>query len=118
MITRLEILEYVKAAYNTKPDYPWPKYPAHAVLRHPRDGKWYGLIMTVPMEKLGLPGTEMVELINLKCEPDLIDFIRNEPGVVPGYHMNKEHWVSILLDSPFPREEILHLISLSHELTS
>ena len=118
MITREDIFEYVRATWDTIPDYPWPNDPGHAVLRHPRGGKWFGLIMTVPGDKLGLIGTDPIEIINLKCDPDLIDFIRNEPGVLPAYHMNKQHWISILLDSPFPREEILHLISLSHQLTA
>lgn len=48
MISRAEIFAYVKAAFCTEPDYPWPQYPRYAVLRHRRGRKWYGLILDVP----------------------------------------------------------------------
>jgi len=37
--------------------------------------------------------------------------------ILPAYHMNKKHWITIALDSPFPKEEIYDLISLSYDLT-
>lgn len=118
MITREELLDFVKYRYGTQPDHPFSGDPGQAALRHPRTGRWYGLILTVPGNKLGLAGAEPIEIINLKCEPELIRFLRNDPGVFPAYHMNKTHWLSIRLDSAFPRDELLHLIELSHELTS
>ncbi|WP_243208537.1 MmcQ/YjbR family DNA-binding protein [Oscillibacter hominis] len=35
----------------------------------------------------------------MKCAPALICFLRQRPGFPPAYHMNKDRWVSILLDS-------------------
>lgn len=58
-----------------------------------------------------------VDIINLKCDPELISLLRNEQGILPAYHMNKEHWITIVLDCPFPKEEIYKLINLSYDLT-
>ena len=44
-------------------------------------------------------------------------FLRGQRGILPAYHMNKEHWITIVLDSPFPEEEIYNLINLSYDLT-
>lgn len=117
MISREEIFAYVKEKYDKEPDYPWFKYPNYAVLRHNGDGKWYGLIMNVPRIKLGLSGEGSVDIIDLKCEPELNNLLRNEQGTLPAYHMNKEHWITIVLDSPFPKEEIYNLINWSYNLT-
>lgn len=117
MVHRDEILSYVKNKYNTEPDYPWFKHPNYAVLRHKKSGKWYGLILNVPKTKLGLTGNENIEILNLKCEPELNNILRGQTGVLPAYHMNKEHWITIVLDSPFTKEEVYQLIDASYNLT-
>ncbi|RIX59222.1 MmcQ/YjbR family DNA-binding protein [Paenibacillus nanensis] len=117
MIDREEIFSYVKEKFNTEPDYPWFKYPNYAVLRHDRDGKWYGVIMNVPRVKLGLPGEGRVDIINLKGDPEFISILRSQQGILPAYHMNKEHWITIVLDSPYPKAEIFDLINWSYKLT-
>jgi predicted DNA-binding protein (MmcQ/YjbR family) len=116
MTKREEIFTYVKDKYGTEPDYPWVKFPNYAVLRHSEE-TWYGLIMNVPKEKLGLPGDGSVDVIDLKGDPDFIDDLKSKDGVLPAYHMNKKHWISIVLDSSFPTSEIYHLIDSSFELT-
>jgi len=54
--------------------------------------------------------------INLKCEPQFAVGLRNEyHGVSAGYHMNKKHWNTILLDSDVSDEKIMELIDHSYE---
>ena len=117
MIKRESIFTYVKEKFNTEPDYPWLKHPDYAVFRNNTSSKWYGLIMNVPRVKLGLMGKGSAEILDLKCDVELNDFLRGQQGVLPAYHMNKEHWITIVLDSPFPEEEIYNLINLSYDLT-
>lgn len=117
MIERKEIFTYVKEKFNTVPDYPWSKYPDYAVLRHKGSNKWYGLIMKVSRVKLGLTGDDSVEIINLKCDTTLNGLLRSEEGILPAYHMNKKHWITILLNSSFSKEETYKLINMSYELT-
>lgn len=55
--------------------------------------------------------------INLKCDPDLAATLRHHyTAVRPGYHMNKMHWNTILLDGSIPDEEVLGLIDHSYDL--
>lgn len=117
MIEREEIFAYVKEKFDTEPDYPWLKYPDYAVLRHHGGGKWYGLIMHVPRIKLGLTGNGSAEIVELKCDPAFNSFLRSQQGILSAYHMNKKHWMTIVLDSPFPKEEIYNLLDLSYDLT-
>lgn len=112
---RQQIFAWVKQQYGTEPDYPWQD--RNVVLRHKENQKWYGLIMEVGRGKLGLAGGGTVEVINLKCDPDLIGSLRERPGFHPAYHMNKEKWVSVRLDGSVPEEEIKNLIDVSCKLT-
>lgn len=112
---RQEVFAWVKQQYGTEPDYPWQD--GNAVLRHKRNRKWYGLVMEVGREKLGLTGDGTAEVINLKCNPDLIGSLRERPGFHPAYHMNKEQWISVRLDGSVPEGEIKDLIDLSYGMT-
>ncbi|UTR15292.1 MmcQ/YjbR family DNA-binding protein [Salipaludibacillus sp. LMS25] len=57
-------------------------------------------------------------LVNVKDEPDLIDLMRQiYPSVVPGFHLNKDHWNSIILDGTIPKKEIHDMIRKSYLLT-
>jgi predicted DNA-binding protein (MmcQ/YjbR family) len=55
--------------------------------------------------------------INLKCEPSLaIELRERYNSVIPGYHMNKRHWNTILIDGSIPDNEILKWIDHSYNL--
>lgn len=83
MPTRDELFAYVKATFGTEPDYPWPQEPEYAVLRHADNGKWYGIVMSVPLSKLGLPGKGNVEIINVKSAQVLDMLLYGDPARVP-----------------------------------
>ena len=112
-MTRADILEYAEDRYGTLPDYPFARYPEYAVLRR-RDGKWYAVLLTVAKNQLGLEGDTPIEILNVKCDPVLAGSLRTREEVFPAYHMNKEHWISILMDSPFPKEEVYSLMDWSY----
>ena len=55
--------------------------------------------------------------INLKCNPDEAILMRDIfEAVIPGYHMNKEHWNTVILNGSVPREEIENMIDTSYFL--
>ena len=117
-MTREEVLRHVREQYGTQPDNPWGEtLPGAAVLRQRENRKWYALILPVQREKLGLAGSGTADLLEVKCDPLLASGLRRTPGILPAYHMNKEHWLGILLGGPLPEETIRQLIGLSYELT-
>jgi predicted DNA-binding protein (MmcQ/YjbR family) len=55
--------------------------------------------------------------ISLKCEPTWAQILRSTyPAVRPGYHLNKEHWNSIVMDETIPDDEVKSMINHSYEL--
>lgn len=117
-MNRQEIFDYVYKKHKTTPEYLWVKYPSYAVLRHQDNNKWYGIIMDVPKEKLGLPGSGSAEIMNVKCETEMISQLCRSPGFLPAYHMNKTHWLSILLDGTVSDNIILDFLDQSYEQTA
>ncbi len=115
---REQLFEYTKSKYGTTPEYLWARYPSYAVLRHQDNEKWYGIVMDVPKNKLELQGTDVVDILDVKCNPVMIDILRQSPGFFPGYHMNKANWISILLDGTVSDEQILDLLDLSFQMTA
>ena len=113
---RKTIFKYVKEKYNTIPEYPWDHLPDYAVLRHENNEKWYGLIMNVEKKKLDLGGEETIDILDLKCSPELVGSLQKEHGFLPAYHMNKEHWITVILNTQ-KKEKILELLDASYELT-
>lgn len=114
-MNRQQLFQWAKHRYNTEPDYPWAD--ENAVLRHADSQKWYGLVMEIGRDKLGLDGEGTVDILNLKCEPLLIGSLRTRDGFHPAYHMNKDQWLSVRLDDSVEADEIKSLLDMSFELT-
>ena len=111
---REAVFQLAKRKYGTEPEYPWKD--RNAVLRHRENQKWYGVVLEVGREKLGIQGDGKVDVLNVKCDPMLIGSLRTKKGFYPAYHMNKEKWISILLEEPETQEMIAHLLDLSYGL--
>ena len=55
--------------------------------------------------------------VNLKCDPDKAEVLRELfPAIIPGYHMNKRHWNTVILDGSISDEEIFSMIDDSYDL--
>lgn len=109
-----KILDYVYEKYGTKPEYLWEKYPQCAVLRRADNQKWYGILMVISKTKLGLKDPEPVEIIDLRFEPKLLPSKIDGKRYFAGYHMNKKHWITIILDDPEAINEIFDTIDKSY----
>ena len=118
MMNRTELENYILNNYNSNPDYLWVKFPNYEVFRHSGNKKWFALIMDVSKDKLGLPGTELLDVVNFKCNPILIGSLLGKDGVFPAYHMNKESWITVALDGSMPDEQIKMLLDMSFDATA
>lgn len=109
-------------------DWPWEDTPEYSVFRHTDNRKWFAAIMAIRYVTLAkqnparlpidasVPG--LIDIINLKCDPDLVEEVTTHPGILLAYHMNKRHWITILLDGSCDASELKNLIDLSYQLTA
>jgi predicted DNA-binding protein (MmcQ/YjbR family) len=57
--------------------------------------------------------------ISLKCDPDLAEALRRaHPAISPGYHLNKRHWNTLVLDGSIADDEVRGMIDHSYDLVS
>ncbi|MBF1731853.1 MAG: MmcQ/YjbR family DNA-binding protein [Streptococcus sp.] len=61
-------------------------------------GKWYGLMMQVPLQKLGVASKADALILNVKIHPEDKEQLVATDGIFEAYHMNKKHWISIALN--------------------
>ena len=104
---RERITQYIQDTYGTEAEYLWADSPGNAIFRHSASKKWYAAMMRVLPEKLGFTGEEPLDV--------MIGSLLATKGFLPAYHMNKNHWISIVLDNSVPDSQIIPLLELSYD---
>src|SRR3954453_1070891 len=55
--------------------------------------------------------------VSVKCEPELAEALRGaNAAVIPGYHLNKRHWNTVIIDGSLPDEMVRDMIEDSYDL--
>ena len=99
-----EVEEYLLSFPNARLDYPFGKDTA---VYKTSDDKMFALIAegSAPLR------------ISLKCDPILAQTLRERyESVMPGYHLNKKHWNTIICSGQLPDEEIFGFVRHSYQL--
>ena len=115
-MTKQEFLTYCLETYGTEPDYPFDDRMESAVCRHRDSRKWYAICLRVSRRKFGMTDDDVIDVVNLKLPTEMFGSFGAEVGVYPAYHMNKLHWVSVLLPDA-PEDVVQFLVNVSFEAT-
>ncbi|NCB91806.1 MAG: MmcQ/YjbR family DNA-binding protein [Clostridia bacterium] len=107
---------YINGKYNIKPDYMWADAPNHQVYRNKTNRKWFALVMDIPRCKLGLEGDENIDVLDIKCEKDMVFSLLDTEGYFPAYHMNKANWITVILGGSLSDDIIKSLLDMSYGL--
>ncbi len=107
MRTHKEIEEYLLGLPNVRLDYPFGKDVAVYKVGSEKDAKMFALVGE----------TKQPLQLSLKCDPQLAIVLREKyETVLPGYHLNKKHWNTIVLTGQLPWEEVQAFIQHSYDL--
>ena len=117
-MTKQELIDYIFDTYSVEPDYPFPRDDVSCVFRHIDNRKWFGIAMAIPYRTLGINRKGNVDILNIKCSPVVIGPLRGKPGFRPAYHMNKDKWITVLLDGSAGQEELISLLDMSYSMTA
>lgn len=115
-MTKQQLFEYCLNTYGTSPDYPFDEDFETAVLRHGENRKRYEIVMKVSRRKFGFDSDEVIDGVNLKLPTEMFGSFGTADGVYPAYHMNKLHWISVLLPDA-PEDVVRFLVNVSFEAT-
>ena len=117
-VTLNDWIDYIQSEYGAAPEHPWADEPEFAVFRHESNRKWFALVMNIRRDRL-LPGEDgNIDVVNVKCDPILTGSVRDGRTIFSAYHMNKNLWISIILDKETDSETVKNLVGLSYELTA
>ncbi len=121
------IAALIKEEYAVEPDFPWAKkpYDEAGVFRHADTRKWFGLIMNVKASVIDKKGEEadaaggdtMIDVMNLKIDPEDSEWLTEKRGIYPAYHMHHKNWISVRLDETLTDETVFERVRMSYELT-
>lgn len=111
VMSHSELHEYLLSFPNTWVDFPFGEETSVYKIGHIENGggKMFALIQdkSKPLR------------ISLKCDPVLAERLRETyETVLPGYHLSKKHWNTILLTGQLPEDEFRSLVQISYNLVS
>lgn len=107
-MNKSEVIKYCLTLQNTFEDYPFEDDNISVVMKHKKNKKWFALMMEVKGNIY----------LNIKTNPEYSELLRNEyEYIIPAYHMNKEHWNTIILNNNIDSNLVKELINQSYELT-
>ncbi len=110
------VIEFIRNTYGDELEFLWSKSPGNAVWRRKDSQKWYGTILTIAGNKVGLETSDIVEIIDLRMKKEQAEEVLARKHYYPGWHMNKKSWYTIVLDGSVSDEELLRGIQESYEL--
>ena len=113
-----DYIAWIKSKFGAEPDYPWPDdAPYSFVFRCPNE-KWFALVMRIKYRQLGLTGDENVWVVNMKADQDSIPNLVDHKSIFPAWHMNKKHWITILLTAVTDFNKLCELTEKSFTLVN
>lgn len=115
------IAKEINKKYGIDPEFPWKdkSKDKSGIFRHIHNQKWFALIMNIEKGKLTKDKNKaLVDAINLKIDPKDGELLRSRNGIFEAYHMNKKHWITVVLDESISDKDIMNLIEKSFDLTN
>jgi len=107
-MNREDVIKYCMELPDVYEDYPFPEDNISATMKHKKNNKWFALLMKVNGK----------EYLNIKTNPEYSELLRKTYDyIIPAYHMNKEHWNTIILSDECDRELVEELLEQSYNLT-
>ena len=107
-MNREDVIKYCLELPDVYEDYPFPDDNISATMKHKKNNKWFALLMKVDGK----------DYLNIKTDPEYSELLRKTYDyIIPAYHMNKEHWNTIILSDKCDRELVEELLEQSYDLT-
>lgn len=110
------IIRHVQETYGDELEFLWKDTPDCAVWRRKDNRKWYGALLSAPSKYFGSFPEERIMVIDLRMKPEELDRLADDKQYFRGYHMNKKHWFSMVMDGSVDLNEVFYRIKNSYDL--
>lgn len=109
-----EIIKYAKIKYGDIPEFLWND--DNSILRRKDTGKWYATFLKTDKNKLQKNLSGKCEIVNFRVPVEKVETLINTGKFFPAFHMNKKHWISVILDGTTANEVLFELLDKSYSL--
>lgn len=113
---KLRLMEYCERKFGTEPEAPWEDSPDAYTFKTAKRNKWYALFMTIPYKSLGLVAKGTLDVVNIKLPPEKVLDLIDRVHFYPAYHMNKKHWITIVINKEVDEPLVQQLLEESYGL--
>lgn len=111
-----DFIAWINTKFGAVPDYPWPDDAPYSFVFRCPNGKWFALVMKIKYRQLGLTGDEELWVVNMKAGQESIPALVDRKSIFPAWHMNKKHWITVLLTATTDFGKLCELTEKSYEL--
>ena len=92
------------------------KYHDYVVIRRRDNQKWFAGIFNIHGQQVGLDTNESLDVVNLKCDSDLIPNLIHESVFYLADPMNKQHWISVDIEKYEDVKKLKLIVNMSYRL--
>lgn len=107
---------WIEERFDVEGQHPFKRIPTATTFLTKHQQKWFALLMEVPLRVLQPEGKGNVWLLNIKVNPDNRLQLIDGNTIFDAYHMNKKHWVSVMLNDDTNQQLLGELVSQSYRL--
>ena len=112
-MTLEELHGYIASQYGAEPAHLFKQDPTISILKRPDNKKWFAATKDIDYRTLGIEKDGRVGIVNVKLDPLIVASLKTREGFRPAYHMNRENWITILLDGAIEDEEVYTFLDMS-----
>lgn len=111
------IARLIQEKYADEPCFLWKKYPQYAVFKNSENNKWYAALLNIDHAKIDAAKSGEIEMLDIKADKKDVQELLLQDGFYPAYHMNKQAWLTIILDGSLSDSRVMELIGASYAFT-
>ena len=110
-----DIREYLFRQYGAEGTKAFKEDPGIVVFARPDNGKWFAATKNIRCSSVDVPGDGRIDILNVQLNPRWISSLRVREGFRPAWHMNRNKWVTVLLDGSVSDDEIRDLLEKAYK---
>lgn len=113
-MTRDDVHTYIRKQYGIDPIKAFKEDPGILVFVRPDSGKWFAATKNIRCSSVDVAGDGRVDILNVRINPRDVSALRQKEGYRPAWHMNRNKWVTVLLDGSVDDDTVRDLIDQAY----
>ncbi len=110
-----DVHAYIRSQYGIDPIKAFKEDPGIMVFVRPDSNKWFAATKNIRCSSVDVAGNGRIDILNVQLNPRTVSSLRTREGFRPAWHMNRNKWVTVLLDGTVSDDEVRKLIDQAYQ---